>query len=117
MTDIFLHLRHVILYLYHTGLNVIVSSLNETITLSIARSCPTDGDHVCAHLEANGRQTTRQFGDLLNITKSIIQQHLRKLSYVSHYYVCVLHNLLNRIGDTLLKGSNKRTIFENIGDW
>ena len=78
----------------------------------LGRPVEVDSDQIETLIENNQRYTTKEIADILNISKSSIENHLHQLGYVNCFDVWVPHklserNLLDRISayDFLLKSN------------
>ena len=57
----------------------------------LGRSVEVESDQIETVIESNQRYTTREIADILNISKSSIENHLHQLGYVNRFDVCVPH--------------------------
>lgn len=85
------------------------------------RPIEVDGDKIKALVESNRRLTTREIAETLNISKSSVENHLKRLGYVSKLDIWLPHelkeiHLVKRVNicDSLLKREQNEPFLKRL---
>ncbi|XP_076764828.1 histone-lysine N-methyltransferase SETMAR-like [Xylocopa sonorina] len=121
MEDGKVHFRHVMLHCFKKGSTSKDTAKEICDVYGGLEPSTTDTDLIKAYIDENPRSSVREVADAINIPRTTIHEHLRKLGYVNRYEVWVPHqltesNLLNRIStcDLLIQRNEREPFLKKL---